>query len=290
MHKDGNSPVQQLRHLIGRSIRQVKPVESRAAIIQERDELRGKVRKLRQRLRDVQGQLDDARAAPDPTAVLPDGRKIDDLQYVFIVAYGRSGSTLLQGVLNSIPGYDIHGENKASAYRLYQYHSGLDFERQRNTRARTLTPQSSWYGIDRFDRDRALIDLRHSFVRTVLVPKSSARVVGFKEIRWFQRDWEDHFAFLQELFPGARFIMNTRDHQAVARSKWWVNANDPFAQLDRYERQFDTLAERFGPAAFRVHYDDYVNDAERLRPLFDWLEEPFDAAAIENVFQKKHSY
>ena len=33
----------------------------------------------------------------------------NDLSYVFICTYGRSGSTLLQGVLNSIPGYLIRG-------------------------------------------------------------------------------------------------------------------------------------------------------------------------------------
>jgi hypothetical protein len=31
---------------------------------------------------------------------------------IFVVTYGRSGSTLLQGVLNGIPGFLIRGENK----------------------------------------------------------------------------------------------------------------------------------------------------------------------------------
>ena len=31
--------------------------------------------------------------------------------FVFVVTYGRSGSTLLQNVLNTIPGYCIRGEN-----------------------------------------------------------------------------------------------------------------------------------------------------------------------------------
>ena len=28
----------------------------------------------------------------------------EDLQYLFVVTYGRSGSTLLMGVLNTLPG------------------------------------------------------------------------------------------------------------------------------------------------------------------------------------------
>ena len=34
----------------------------------------------------------------------------DDFGYLFVVTYGRSGSTLLMGLLNSIPGYLIRGE------------------------------------------------------------------------------------------------------------------------------------------------------------------------------------
>lgn len=45
------------------------------------------------------------------------------LGYLFVVTYGRSGSTLVQGLLNSIPGYLIRGENRGVLYRLYQYHS-----------------------------------------------------------------------------------------------------------------------------------------------------------------------
>jgi hypothetical protein len=35
----------------------------------------------------------------------------DDLGYVFVMTYGRSGSTLLMGLLNTIPGYLVRGEN-----------------------------------------------------------------------------------------------------------------------------------------------------------------------------------
>src|SRR5688572_1085508 len=50
----------------------------------------------------------------DAVSSLPAGDRSDDthqLGHLFIVTYGRSGSTLLQGVLNSIPGYLIRGEN-----------------------------------------------------------------------------------------------------------------------------------------------------------------------------------
>ena len=34
------------------------------------------------------------------------------MDHVFVMTYGRSGSTLLMGILNSIPGWLLRGENR----------------------------------------------------------------------------------------------------------------------------------------------------------------------------------
>ena len=44
---------------------------------------------------------------------------------VLIVTYGRSGSTLLQGILNSIEGCLIRGENDNFCFALYQAHQSI---------------------------------------------------------------------------------------------------------------------------------------------------------------------
>ncbi|SDR83144.1 sulfotransferase family protein [Microlunatus soli] len=213
-----------------------------------------------------------------------------DLGYLFVVAYGRSGSTLLQGILNSIPGYDIHGENRDALHHLYLFHSTLDAQRQRNTRDYELTPTSSWYGIDRYDHARAMDDLRATVIDRMLRPAPHTRVVGFKEIRWWHKDWESYLDFLLNLFPGARFVFNTRSHEAVARSKWWGSSPDPRAELKRYESRMDDMAAHLGEAAYRVHYDSYVADPTVLTGLYDWLGESFDHESISAVMARKHSY
>ena len=45
-----------------------------------------------------------------------------DLGYVFVMTYGRSGSTLLMGLLNTIPGYLIRGENDDALRFLHDFH------------------------------------------------------------------------------------------------------------------------------------------------------------------------
>jgi hypothetical protein len=225
-----------------------------------------------------------AKAAP--AIVEPD----PELGYLFIVAYGRSGSTLLQGILNSIPGYDIHGENRGALHDLFRYHATLDTQRVSKSRPQALSPQSSWYGIDHYDHQQAIVGMRSLVVNTMLCPAPGTRVVGFKEIRWFYEDWKDYVGFLRSVFPGSRFLLNTRSHEAVAQSKWWADAKNPMVHLQRYEAKMVEMAAMLGDDCYRVHYDDYINDPANLAGLFSWLDEPLDIATIQNVMAKKHSY
>jgi len=39
-----------------------------------------------------------------------------------------------------------------------------------------------------------------------------------------------------------------------------------------------------------VHYDDYSNDVDTLRPLWEWLGEPFDRDALQEVLDTPHGY
>ena len=211
-------------------------------------------------------------------------------RYLFVVTYGRSGSTLLQGILNSIPGYLIRGENGGALYHLFRFHSTIEWERDQNRRGQILDSRSPYFGIDEYASDQAVSDMRALVVRNLLRPSPGVRVVGFKEIRWFQREWEDYLDFIERLFPDARFIINTRNLNEVAKSQWWAKCDDPLATLTRQEERLDRIAERLDGTAYRVHYDDYVADSRVLSGLFAWLGEPFDRSVVDDVMSRRHSY
>ncbi len=213
----------------------------------------------------------------------------DDLRYLFIVTYGRSGSTLLQGILDSIPGYLIRGENRNALFRLFQYQTQLVRACRTWSKGGPLEAKDAWFGIDGYDADGAIAAIRDLVVGTLLRPGPDTRVTGFKEIRWWHDDWREYLDFLRAVFPGARFVINVRDHDAVARSKWWAENPHALARLDEYEQRLDDIAAYLGDAVYRVDFDEFVADHEVLAGLFDWLGERFDRARVDAVMAVKHS-
>lgn len=210
------------------------------------------------------------------------------LDYLFIVTYGRSGSTLLQGLLSSIPGYLIRGENAGAVFHLYRFHTRVAAARK--DQGPGLRPSDAWYGIGGYSDATAYHEIRRLILTTLIRPEPDSRVVGFKEIRWRQGDLGDYVSFLRDVFPGARFIVNTREHQEVAQSKWWAKRPDALAAIAKAEGEMLALAESLGDDAYHVHFNDYVGDPQKLRGLFDWLAAEFDEAGIAEVMSRKHGY
>lgn len=232
------------------------------------------------------------RSSEEGVVSVPD----EDLGYVFILTYGRSGSTLLQGILGSTPGYLIRGENRGILYNLYKFHSTAvdrkmeltkDFARLNLTES--LPETHAWYGLDGYPEDVALGDIRRLMMDTILRPNPGTRVAGFKEIRWAQKDLERYLEFVRAVFPGARFIVNTRCHEDVSKSHWWAKDPDALTKIKQREDKLLDAAAQLGDHAYRVHYDDYVADPGVLRGLFEWLGEEFDEVRVRRTMGERHS-
>lgn len=213
---------------------------------------------------------------------------------VFVVTYGRSGSTLLQNLLNSLPGYLIRGENEnllasfARAWDIVQRSTQASDMRAEN---RITTPQHPWFGYEDVNEHTLGAALARSFVETVLRPDDKTRVIGFKEIRWHADPalFPVMLNFLRRFFPDAQFIFNLRDHDEVVRSGWWkyMDENAVRRQLARAETLYTDFEATHPEQCITMCYNQYITGVEAWRPLFKFLGEPFDAAGVTAVLENK---
>ncbi|WP_323793721.1 sulfotransferase [Nocardioides sp.] len=214
-----------------------------------------------------------------------------ELSYLFVMTYGRSGSTLVSGLLNALPGYLIRGENEHALHHLFSYHRTLAGLKERWPSKVSRVATHPFFGIGDVPVKRSVGDVRRLALSTVLRPEDATRVVGFKEIRWYHQDMEEYVAWLREVFPGARFLVNTRNNDDVLSSGWWAKGDPDHnrAHLAETEERLLAVAADLGEAAYRVHYDDYVADPTTLRGLYDWLGEPWDEASVRATLAVRHS-
>ena len=73
------------------------------------------------------------------------------MKYTLIVTHGRTGSTLLQGILNAIDGWHIKGENHNFAYGLYLSIQALTKSSEMRLKSDPSSPTSPWFGIKEYD-------------------------------------------------------------------------------------------------------------------------------------------
>jgi hypothetical protein len=208
-------------------------------------------------------------------------------RYVFIVTYGRSGSTVLQNVLATIDGFHVAGENAdALAGLFYSYRSACEARDEQGNEPRR-NPSDPWRGADRIDPEHYARTLAHAFVEELIQPPARARMIGFKEVRYIDHldDFDEYVGFIQMAFAPAFVVFNKREAAAVVQSGWWKDyPREPLiAKIERFDALAAAYAARRPADTIVLDYDVYSRDASVLRPLFERLGVPFDARLVQKV-------
>jgi hypothetical protein len=224
-------------------------------------------------------------------------------RYVFVVTYGRSGSTLVQGLLNAIPRVLVRGENNLYLLPLFRAYREATTFRKGHAKHNPHEPQSAFYGVHEV-RPRSFVRYTRDLMMTNLLGRVPARdvdVIGFKEVRW-HRIWaaetEAFFEFLDQVFPEALYVLNTRQHEQVAGSGFWLDEG-PDTIVDaiiRVEQIQEFLRQTRPERVFDTHYevltspDPAVADAQ-LRGLADFVSGTSSEelmVALRNTMRKPH--
>ncbi len=216
---------------------------------------------------------------------------------ILIITYGRSGSTLLQGILNSIEGCVIKGENNNFCYHLFKAYKAL-----KNTQIykgkEEDNPRHPWFGYNSLDVNFYL-DQTSDLIKKLLLaeqttdPKISC--YGFKEIRYMQKyhikDFFEYLEFLKKVFPKVAFIFNTRNHDDVLASGWWekMDSDQVRKEIIDLEANFRGYCQDYDNA-FLIDYKDVVLKSDKFMSMFEFLGVKYDAQKIDSILRVKHGY
>jgi hypothetical protein len=240
----------------------------------------------------TQAQLEEQTKLKRPISSLGHQLSFD---HVFIITYGRSGSTLLQGLLNAIEGVLVRGENGNFVFNLFEAYEAIVLAKEKHPNVTTNTAKP-WYGLHEIDLDAIIKDLRKIVLRALMSDQEqddSIQCVGFKEIRYPTTDekLEGYLDFLSMLFPKSAFIFLRRDLDQVQRSAWW-RFKDP-EWVRSYLGAFEERVQKYATGRsdyYTIHYDDIVETNETLKGMYTFLGAPYIEADVLETLSTPHSY
>jgi hypothetical protein len=145
---------------------------------------------------------------------------------VFVVTYGRSGSTLVQGLLNSLPRTLMRGENNFYVLPLYRAMASVRAFRKQHMKHNPKGSHTAFYGLHEIKPASFVTSTHDLMTRHMLgsVPPSEVDVLGFKEVLWHRvrpEETEGFFDFFDQVFPGCQYVLNERDLDKVVGSGFW---------------------------------------------------------------------
>ncbi|MEP6018153.1 MAG: sulfotransferase [Paracoccaceae bacterium] len=216
-----------------------------------------------------------------------------NFEQVFILSYGRSGSTLLQGLLNSIDGFLIRGENGNFGFYLYRAYNALASSPNQE---KVSDVTDAWFGIELVDQSAVLDDMRNLVKNTILsdrINDDSVKCFGFKEVRYVTigPKLDAYLDFLSDLFPNAGFLVLSRDLDQVAKSGWWAKRDPAWVKehLGEFEDRINSYAEG-RQNYFSLNYNDLIEMTDTLSDMFAFLGVDFVPEDVHKVLSKPHSY
>lgn len=210
---------------------------------------------------------------------------------VFLVTYGRSGSTLLSRMIRTVPGMCFRGENYNVLAHLYRAYAASYRTVNAMKKNFPLEDSSPWYGADVIDPDKVADSLVECFIEQIIKPETTARWIGFKEIRYYELgdELDEFLDFVRMFFPNVRIVFNTRSWRDVAKSSWYTKKPEVEVRdfIKTMDARFAAYCDRHSDSSISLKYERYVDDLVELKPMFDLLEEEFDLQRCQETADQR---
>jgi hypothetical protein len=222
-------------------------------------------------------------------------------RFVFVVTYGRSGSTLTQGMLNTLPRTLVRGENNLYLLPVFRAYNGLETFKNKFGGPGAAKASSAFYGLREVDLDAFAASVRQLVQQQLLgdVAVSNVDRLGFKEVLWHRikpKEWSDFFGFMDLAFDEPLYVLNRRDVAMTSTSGFWQKKEPGVAeqQISRVRRLQDFLRDSRADRCVDTQFEAMTSDdravaAEQLRRLAEFVTGSCDDDLLAALFATRET-
>ena len=197
---------------------------------------------------------------------------------VLICATGRSGSTTMQRIINSVPNSNICGENFGAINSL------LEFYKRIKTTTFDYVPghlrpasyediiskdvKPSWYNSYNFQQTVVMIKI---LITSLFKNKETTTLWGFKEIRYDNGDIK-YLREFKELFPQTKVIIQVRGNIAAqSQSSWLKKDKNAMQYLNTLNNEFYNFYNQNKEWCYFTTFEKMF-DMENIKKIFEFID------------------
>ena len=230
--------------------------------------------------------------------VLPPWTGTSKFRSLYVVTYGRSGSTLVNGYLSHLPGVDLKGENYLFPLPLADAEARLADAVALKYGGRDK-PASPWYGSHQFSTIQWKRDIRRALFNQLYPFSPIPKTVGFKEIRWWYRldesDFEQKLQWLIAVRKPGAIVFLTRNLDKTMAGAWWAKQSEEEraksrAGLEKFERLALAYAAAHPDHSVHITYEDFCADSGAAKRINRMLGMKFKEDVYKQVLGERYSY
>lgn len=200
-----------------------------------------------------------------------------DDKIVLICATGRSGSTTMQRLINTIPNSNICGENFAAINSLLEFYRRIKNCTVNNVPGhfkpasyKEIVKQNvkpSWYNSYDYN---SIVHLIKITIINMFKNSPNTNIWGFKEIRYDSGNI-NYIKDFKELFPQTKVIIHIRENiQEQSKSGWFKNDKNAISFLFKTNRELIDFSLKNKDWCFYSSFEKMF-DKNHVKRLFDFI-------------------
>jgi hypothetical protein len=215
---------------------------------------------------------------------------------LIIITHPRSGSTLLMGILNTLKGACIRGENNNLLLGLFRSYKQIIDTKSEFDNTNSYTQNMPWFGYDEIETEIYARGLISNFTKNILSPPSEAFIIGFKEVRYFESFFKsqdeliDYVHFMNNFFINCHIIFLARDSEVSSKSSFNQLNKNAESEIRLFHKNIEAIQERLATKSLYLHYENINAELKFVPEIEKFLDVNFDKNKVKAILNIKHSY